>query len=29
LKLLDEEGVQFDERGMLVDKTLLWSDFEV
>jgi methylated-DNA-[protein]-cysteine S-methyltransferase len=29
LKLLDEEGVQFDERGMLVDKALLWSDFEV
>jgi methylated-DNA-[protein]-cysteine S-methyltransferase len=29
LKLLGEEGVRFDGKGMLVDKSMLWSDFEV
>jgi methylated-DNA-[protein]-cysteine S-methyltransferase len=29
LKLLGEEGVRFDGKGMLLDKSLLWSDFEV
>jgi hypothetical protein len=26
---LGEEGLQFDGNGMLMDKKLMWSDFEV
>jgi methylated-DNA-[protein]-cysteine S-methyltransferase len=29
LKLLAGEGVEFDDGGMLLDRKLLWSDFEV
>ncbi|KAF2258379.1 DNA binding methylated-DNA--cysteine S-methyltransferase [Lojkania enalia] len=29
LKLLADEGVQFDGNGMLVDKTRLWDDFDL
>ena len=29
LKLLGEEGVRFDDNGMLLDKGVLWSDFDV
>lgn len=29
LKLLKEEGVEFDERGMLKDKTQYWDSFKV
>jgi hypothetical protein len=29
LKLLNEEGVKFDTKGMLIDKSQLWSDFDV
>ena len=29
LALLREEGVRFDDDGMLIDKSKLWSDFKV
>ena len=29
LKLLKEEGVTFDQDGMLNDKTVVWRDFKV
>jgi hypothetical protein len=29
LELLKGEGVKFDEKGMIVEKNRLWSDFEV
>jgi len=29
LRLLAEEGVEFDSRGMLKDKSLWWDDFKV
>jgi methylated-DNA-[protein]-cysteine S-methyltransferase len=29
LALLKEEGVEFDEKGMLIDKSLWWNAFEV
>jgi methylated-DNA-[protein]-cysteine S-methyltransferase len=29
LKLLKEEGVDFDEKGMLVDKAKWWDQFKV
>ena len=29
LKILAEEGVKFDEKGMLLDKSRLWNDFDV
>jgi methylated-DNA-[protein]-cysteine S-methyltransferase len=29
LKLLKEEGVFFDEKGMLVDRTRWWDEFKV
>jgi methylated-DNA-[protein]-cysteine S-methyltransferase len=29
LDLLKKEGVEFDERGMLKDKSRLWGDFQV
>jgi methylated-DNA-[protein]-cysteine S-methyltransferase len=29
LKLLKQEGVEFDEKGMLKDKATWWDDFKV
>jgi methylated-DNA-[protein]-cysteine S-methyltransferase len=29
LELLEGEGVKFDQKGMLMDKTRLWFDFRV
>ena len=29
LDILAKEGVWFDEKGMMLDKTRLWSDFKV
>lgn len=29
LKLLKDEGVKFDDKGMIVEKKRLWSDFKV